>query len=232
MSWAARSVVPYVGTWIKISGAKVLGVTATGRSLRGNVDRNMDILIKNHATRRRSLRGNVDRNLHSRIVRPLGLCRSLRGNVDRNRSDRIQRYLRQGRSLRGNVDRNSYQCDGWSSIRQVVPYVGTWIEIRTRPSPLCPSPVVPYVGTWIEIHCAVKETERTRSRSLRGNADRNVPVREISCSAHCRSLRGNVDRNGYGSCRGDGEPCRSLHGNADRNGIGKVLSGKIICSNW
>lgn len=25
---------------------------------------------------------------------------------------------------------------------------------------------------------------------------------------------------------------RFLRGNVDRNGIGKVLSGKIICSNW
>ena len=33
----------------------------------------------------------------------------------------------------------------------VVPYVGTWIEMRsTRTGHISPS-VVPYVGTWIEI---------------------------------------------------------------------------------
>ena len=33
----------------------------------------------------------------------------------------------------------------------VVPYVGTWIEIRTSWMALQNSMVVPYVGTWIEM---------------------------------------------------------------------------------
>ena len=55
--------------------------------------------------------------------------RSLRGNVDRNiaSASSISRFP--SRSLRGNVDRNMlYLLD--RLIVVVVPYVGTWIEIR------------------------------------------------------------------------------------------------------
>ena len=79
-------VVPYVGTWIEIQFGTMTGEQMTGRSLRGNVDRNSNIgeqpilnkvvpyvgtwIEIHHITRRictrfrRSLRGNVDRNLH------------------------------------------------------------------------------------------------------------------------------------------------------------------------
>ena len=43
----------------------------------------------------------------------------------------------------------------WKRLRkntgQVVPYVGTWIEMVKLPSELPVTLVVPYVGTWIEI---------------------------------------------------------------------------------
>ena len=55
----------------------------------------------------------------------------------------------------------------------VVPYVGTWIEISAMRSEAKYDPVVPYVGTWIEI-CRFCENLKCRgSRSLRGNVDRN-----------------------------------------------------------
>ena len=44
---------------------------------------------------------------------------------------------------------------GWivkGNIGDVVPYVGTWIEMtKTTKSPKQSKKVVPYVGTWIEI---------------------------------------------------------------------------------
>ena len=55
------------------------------------------------------------------------------------------------RSLRGNVDRNgSYSIIEWS-VRCVVPYVGTWIEMYWPSHRSSVAEVVPYVGTWIEI---------------------------------------------------------------------------------
>ena len=38
-----------------------------------------------------------------------------------------------------------------SRIKEVVPRVGTWIEIIVVPRINCPGNVVPRVGTWIEI---------------------------------------------------------------------------------
>ena len=35
-----------------------------------------------------------------------------------------------GRSLRGNVDRNAFRYSDWTRLYYVVPYVGTWIEIK------------------------------------------------------------------------------------------------------
>ena len=56
-------------------------------------------------------------------------CRSLRGNVDRNDKNYQSEIIAFSRSLRGNVDRNS--CETMNvRARIVVPYVGTWIEIR------------------------------------------------------------------------------------------------------
>ena len=57
------------------------------------------------------------------------------------------------RSLRGNVDRNE-EDENHNKTKLVVPYVGTWIEIRNV----------------IELH-----KDRT-CRSLRGNVDRNFPL--------------------------------------------------------
>ena len=55
------------------------------------------------------------------------------------------------RSLRGNVDRNLIEPS--LMIRsEVVPYVGTWIEIHLHTYFRCRCSVVPYVGTWIEIY--------------------------------------------------------------------------------
>ena len=62
--------------------------------------------------------------------------------------------------------------------------------------------------------------------------DRNANAVAYVQSADGRSLRGNVDRNAIDPGNELGAYGRSLRGNVDRNGIGKVLSGKIICSNW
>ena len=79
---------------------------------------------------------------------------------------------------------------------EVVPYVGTWIEIVTLVSSLYLIEVVPYVGTWIEIRTCSAVWRREVRRSLRGNVDRNQLLANGSENgAYSRSLRGNVDRN-------------------------------------
>ena len=78
-------VVPYVGTWIEIKVAVQDGVKEAGRSLRGNVDRNISIVTELSVVSCRSLRGNVDRNLIDTNIGKESWSRSLRGNVDRNR---------------------------------------------------------------------------------------------------------------------------------------------------
>ena len=55
--------------------------------------------------------------------------------------------------------------------------------------------VVPYVGTWIEIHTWHRWQKGAGSRSLRGNVDRNTIVDLNDAVTLSRSLRGNVDRN-------------------------------------
>ena len=56
------------------------------------------------------------------------------------------------RSLRGNVDRNYKNMAIILKQVQVVPYVGTWIEIVNADRlHFSAKQVVPYVGTWIEI---------------------------------------------------------------------------------
>ena len=79
-------VVPYVGTWIEI-------VTCY-HPLKG--------------WQGRSLRGNVDRNIENRLLTDIREGRSLRGNVDRNYIISIHKCGINRRSLRGNVDRNAY----------------------------------------------------------------------------------------------------------------------------
>ena len=58
----AEEVVPYVGTWIEIDGLEGWDYVDPGRSLRGNVDRNTEIIEQERQSAGRSLRGNVDRN--------------------------------------------------------------------------------------------------------------------------------------------------------------------------
>ena len=102
----------------------------------------------------------------------------------------------------------------------VVPYVGTWIEIRwlINSRPVAPGrslrgnvdrnpasapidhmyPVVPYVGTWIEIAVDENGAYQSIRRSLRGNVDRNDIADDVDDPRISRSLRGNVDRNLHG----------------------------------
>ena len=82
---------------------------------------------------------------------------------------------------------------------QVVPYVGTWIEIGLRYASWNRSSVVPYVGTWIEIAQLICLSMSVSCRSLRGNVDRNNEINPVLL-LHLlrRSLRGNVDRNSSG----------------------------------
>ena len=56
---------------------------------------------------------------------------------------------------------------------RVVPYVGTWIEIRPSRTSGEMRSVVPYVGTWIEISSSWYVVLVSLCRSLRGNVDRN-----------------------------------------------------------
>ena len=80
------------------------------------------------------------------------LGRSLRGNVDRNNLNSITEDIdMSGRSLRGNVDRNDEDDEISEAIEEVVPYVGTWIEMYLCQNSDDEAGVVPYVGTWIEI---------------------------------------------------------------------------------
>ena len=48
------------------------------------------------------------------------------------------------------MDRNIDNADD-IAVYQVVPYVGTWIEIGNHSTDNQMLHVVPYVGTWIEI---------------------------------------------------------------------------------
>ena len=49
------------------------------------------------------------------------------------------------------MDRNIFLLFSLIRFRQVVPYVGTWIEMYIVDSYCFLALVVPYVGTWIEI---------------------------------------------------------------------------------
>ena len=55
--------------------------------------------------------------------------------------------------------------------------------------------VVPYVGTWIEIPTRCPLIFTATRRSLRGNVDRNTYELDGITEFYGRSLRGNVDRN-------------------------------------
>ena len=117
-----------------------------GRSLRGNVDRNIflfDIITSKGCVvpyvgtwiemtlrqkhwsilNSRSLRGNVDRNTYKSNVATTLIRRSLRGNVDRNLILTPFNTNLGCRSLRGNVDRNASMTDDMRGRIQSFP---TW----------------------------------------------------------------------------------------------------------
>ena len=71
-------------------------------------------------------------------------------------------HMIDGRSLRGNVDRNTSSTRYVCTPRYVVPYVGTWIEMRCHPDCKSDGLVVPYVGTWIEIFAPGRRTKLDR----------------------------------------------------------------------
>ena len=56
--------------------------------------------------------------------------------------------------------------------------MGTWIEIDKLNDRSVYDKVVPYVGTWIEIYIFVGFYSKKKSRSLRGNVDRNSATLE------------------------------------------------------
>ena len=119
-----------------------------------------------------------------RIFSALVLSRSLRGNVDRNDPIALLLGVSLCRSLRGNVDRNPISRCAIIPA-QVVPYVGTWIEIkRSLYVPISSLRVVPYVGTWIEILTYIGINSANTGRSLRGNVDRNANVRLLLTRAY------------------------------------------------
>ena len=144
----------------------------------------------------RSLRGNVDRNVIAQILLDEPIRRSLRGNVDRNferaihvlHVEYVVPYV--GTWIEICYKGKSVFCyivvpyvGTWiemlhqtvrSCLHRVVPYVGTWIEIFHQCLPVYFSLVVPYVGTWIEMYPASPAWFRRSCRSLRGNVDRNI----------------------------------------------------------
>ena len=85
-------VVPYVGTWIEMMILHHQIFVMFGRSLRGNVDRNVVLKAQLRYDYSRSLRGNVDRNLFRAGFFQSLDGRSLRGNVDRNAFPPQMRY--------------------------------------------------------------------------------------------------------------------------------------------
>ena len=101
-------VVPYVGTWIEIQDTKAALQTGQGRSLRGNVDRNIVCMDNTETEERRSLRGNVDRNGHYETVQF---------------ETSVVPYV--GTWIEILKDQQITIIDA------VVPYVGTWIEISS-----------------------------------------------------------------------------------------------------
>ena len=95
--------------------------------------------------------------------------------------------------------------------------MGTWIEIFVTSCVIDDLEVVPYVGTWIEIVIAPSGAFPAPRRSLRGNVDRNEEVQMIFREMKGRSLRGNVDRNCSVRLTSMVRLSCSLRGNVDRN---------------
>ena len=143
--------------------------------------------------------------------------RSLRGNVDRNATLRLYEKDARGRSLRGNVDRNRDQNLIDPALVDVVPYVGTWIEIfiflnpflrkmrrslrgnvdRNEKVPGIPAhtTVVPYVGTWIEMIIGLCCARYNHVVPYVGTWIEMMIWLLLRFVTSRRSLRGNVDRN-------------------------------------
>ena len=100
---------------------------------------------------RRSLRGNVDRNINQAKVNAyVASVVPYVGTWIEIYDLFYNKWIGNRRSLRGNVDRN-VAVMVTSYIVIVVPYVGTWIEMPCTARSAQVSGVVPYVGTWIEI---------------------------------------------------------------------------------
>ena len=123
------TVVPHVGTWIEICQEAGCQRHRHGRSPRGNVNWNWFLRPE----------------LHTASWSFPTWERELKFQV----GDKMEWLWR--RSPRGNVNWNlpflSQSPVNW----QVVPHVGTWIEIFQCPASCSERSVVPHVGTWIEI---------------------------------------------------------------------------------
>ena len=107
-----------MGTWIEISKKSIkTDLAYQGRSLRGNVDRNLIVQSGLLTLSCRSLRGNVDRNIHAQQVWLNTLVVPYVGTWIEILSDNVE-----------------------SDIIIVVPYVGTWIEMGNIRSQGPPAP--------------------------------------------------------------------------------------------
>ena len=67
-----------------------------------------------------------------------------------------------------------------------------------------------------------------KSRSLRGNVDRNIVAGTGEAEERSRSLRGNVDRNFRDTNTGKPANRRSLRGNVDRNDVFESEFGRPL----
>ena len=123
------AVVPYVGTWIEIEWSRLRNEMERSRSLRGNVDRNID-----SATTMTKI-GSVVPYVGTWIEIPAPCLSAVIIIVVPYVGTWIEIF-------------NSSKA---FLISLVVPYVGTWIEISMLTSGNPAIDVVPYVGTWIEI---------------------------------------------------------------------------------
>ena len=99
------------------------------------------------------------------------------------------------RSPRGNVNWNMASRDLKDEETEVVPHVGTWIEIVIAAYPNSWRNVVPHVGTWIEIKGMKADLSGRIRRSPRGNVNWNIGEKNIQVCELCRSPRGNVNWN-------------------------------------
>ena len=78
-------------------------------------------------------------------------------------------------------------------MRNVVPLVGTWIEIHDWLIEFYPCNVVPLVGTWIEISRRLFAPNYQESFPSWERGLKLASTDLMSFAYHCRSPRGNVD---------------------------------------